>query len=435
MDSLTKFVEEKIAPPLIRFSQIRYVQVMQRMGLGIMSLLIIGSLFLILASFPYKPYLEFLGDFRKTLAAGAGVGTAFIGIFTVMTVSYGLAEWYNENKGMKMDIIQPVVLSTASYLLLNPAKTVNVVVEAGANPSKFTGVPTQYLGALGVFTAIVVGIISVEIYRLIIQKKIVIKLPENVPPMVSQAFIALIPSFVVVLFWWLVGHVLGVEIPKVIQKVFEPLVSIGDTSVAVVLASLLNRVLWSVGIHGGNIVSSVGGTIWQQMVAANQEAFAATQSFKDLPYTFTSLYMDNYIWTGLFPLALIMTFSKSPRLKALGLLALPATLFNIGEPLIFGIPIMMNPVLMIPFVLSYVMLAVVSVVLTSFGVLPTPVLSVPWIMPAPIKTFLATNASIWPAVYVILGWILMAIIFYPFVKAIEKKDLSEKSENGELLYS
>ena len=96
---------------------------------------------------------------------------------------------------------------------------------------------------------------------------------------------------------------------------------------------------------------------------------------------------------------------------------------------------MMNPVLMIPFVLSYVMLAIISVVLTSFGVLPTPVLSVPWIMPAPIKTFLATNTSIWPAVYVILGWILMAIIFYPFVKAIEKKDLSEKSENGELLYS
>lgn len=79
-----------------------------------------------------------------------------------------------------MDVIQPVVLSTACYLL-NPAKTVNVVVEAGANPAKFWSVPTQYLGALGVFTAIVVGIISVEIYRIIIQKNIVIKLPENVP--------------------------------------------------------------------------------------------------------------------------------------------------------------------------------------------------------------------------------------------------------------
>ena len=96
---------------------------------------------------------------------------------------------------------------------------------------------------------------------------------------------------------------------------------------------------------------------------------------------------------------------------------------------------MMNPVLMIPFVLSYVMLAIISVTLTSFGILPTPVLSVPWIMPAPIKTFLATNASIWPAIYVLLGWIVMAIIFYPFVKTIEKKDLAEKAENGELLYS
>ena len=85
--------------------------------------------------------------------------------------------------------------------------------------------------------------------------------------------------------------------------------SIGDTPIAVILASLLNRVLWAVGIHGGNIVSSVGGTIWQQMVAANQEAFAATQSFQGLPYTFTSLYMDNYIWTGLFPLALVTTKS------------------------------------------------------------------------------------------------------------------------------
>ena len=81
------------------------------------------------------------------------------------------------------------------------------------------------------------------------------------------------------------------------------------------------------------------------------------------------------------------------------------------------------------------MLAIISVTLTSFCILPTPVLSVPWIMPAPIKTFLATNASIWPAIYVLLGWIVMAIIFYPFVKTIEKKDLAEKAENGELLYS
>lgn len=430
MDKLTKFVEEKIAPPLIKFSQMRYVAVMQRMGLGIMSLLVIGSIFLIFASFPYQPYLDFLGDFRWTIAQAAGIATQFIGLYTVITISYGLTEWYNKNKGYKMDLLQPTILAAASFLLLNPVKTVDTIVEGAADTVKFSGVPTTYLGALGVFTAIIVGIVTVEIYRFFIKKKIVIKLPENVPPMVSQAFVSLIPSFVVVLFWWLIRHVAGLNIPEIIQSIFQPLVRVGDTGIAVIFASFLNRILWAVGIHGGNIVSSVGGTIWQQMVAANQEAFKLTGSLQNLPYTFTSIYMDNYIWTGLLPLAIIMSFSKSPRLKSLGILAIPAALFNIGEPLIFGLPIMMNPLLMIPFVLSYVILAIVSVILTSLGVLPVPVLTVPWIMPAPIKTFLATNASIWPAIYVLLGWVAMGLVFYPFIKIIEKQDLEKDLDVG-----
>lgn len=425
MNQFIKFVEEKIAPALIKFSEIRYVQVMQRMGLGIMSLLVIGSIFLIFASFPYEPYLNLLGPFRWVVASGSGVATSIIGILTVITISFGLTEWYNQNRNLKLDIIQPVVLAVASFFLLNPAQTVKTVVEGQEKAGSFSGIPTTYLGALGVFTAIIVGIVTVEIYRLLVTKKIVIKLPDNVPPMVSQSFIALVPSFVVILFWWLVGHVLSINIPQVIQSIFEPLVKIGDTGVAVALASLINRLLWSVGIHGGNIVGSVGGTIWSQMVAANQAAFQISQSLKGLPYTYTSLYMDNYIWTGLLPLAVVMLFSKSPRLKSLGVLALPAALFNIGEPLIFGLPIMMNPILMIPFVLSYVVLAIVSVSLTAFGLLPTPVLTVPWIMPAPIKAFLATNASLWPAIYVLIGWVIMALVFYPFVKLLEKKDLEK----------
>src|SRR5690625_2892592 len=92
MDRLTKFIEEKIAPPLIKFSQLKYVQVMQRTGLGIMSLLVIGSFFLLIASFPFDPWLEFLGDFRWTIAAASGVGTGVIALYTVITTSYALVE-------------------------------------------------------------------------------------------------------------------------------------------------------------------------------------------------------------------------------------------------------------------------------------------------------------------------------------------------------
>lgn len=431
MEKFTNFVEEKVAPPLIKFSQMRYVQVMQRMGLGVMSIFVIGSLFLIFASFPYQPYLDFLGEFRWVLAEIAGIGTSFVGLFTVITVAYGLTEWYNDNQGYNMDKVQTVILALASFLILNPIKTVDVLVEEGLDPEKFAGIPTQYMGALGVFTAIIVGIVSVEIFRFFIKKNIVIKLPGNVPPMVSQAFIALIPSFFVLLFWWLLGSVAKINIPEVVQSIFQPLVKVGDSGGAVVLITFLNRLLWSVGIHGSNIVASVAGPIWQQMTAANLEAFTASGTLQNLPYTFTTPFIDSYIWTGLFPLALVMSRSKSPRLKSLGLLALPATLFNIGEPLIFGLPIMLNPVMMIPFIISYVVLAIVAIILQGFGLLPIPVLTVPWIMPAPIKAFLATNSSVGPFIYVIITWIVMAAIFYPFVKVLEKKDLEDmaKEEN------
>ena len=130
------------------------------------------------------------------------------------------------------------------------------------------------------------------------------------------------------------------------------------TAATVFATSFLNRALWAVGIHGGNVVGSIANPIWTQMTAANQIAMEAG---KNLPYMFTSVFYDNYIWTGLAPLATVMIFSKSKRIKALGVLALPAALFNIGEPLIFGLPIMMNPLMMIPFVLGYMVVAVVAV--------------------------------------------------------------------------
>ena len=423
MNKLTLFVEEKIAPPLIKFSQMKYIQVLQRTGLGIMSLLVIGSIFLLLASFPIPAWTNFLGDFRWTIAAASGVGTGFIALYTVITTSYALVEYYNKNNGENNDIVQPLILAVASFLLLIPAETVQTIVEGSTEPGSFTGVATTYLGALGVFTGLVVGIVTVELYRFFVNKKLVIKLPENVPSMVSQAFVALIPSALVIVFWWLIGAVFAINIPEVISSIFEPLVAVGDTPAAVMIITLLNRLLWAVGIHGGNIVSGVAGTFWTQMNAAN---LSALEVGVDLPYTFTSVFMDNYIWIGLAPMAIVMMRSKSPRIKTLGILAFPAALFNIGEPLIFGLPIMMNPLMMIPFIISYVIMAISSIGLTLVGILPVPVLTIPWITPAPIKTFLATNGSLIATGYILLGWVVMGFIFYPFIKAMEKQDLAKQ---------
>ena len=418
MKKLTGFIEEKLAPSLSRFAQLKYVQVLQQTGFGIMNLLIIGSIFLLIASFPSKGYLAFLGDFRWTIAQLAGFGTNYIGLFTVLTTSYALFDWYNHHQNEKHHIILPVLLSAASFLLLNPIQTVQTFVE-GQAPGVFTGAPAAFLGANGVFTAMIVAIVSGELYRFFINRNIVIKMPEGVPPMVANVFAGLIPSFLVAIFWWLLGSVMHINIPEIITSIFTPLVRVGDTEGASLIIIVLDRLLWSVGIHGSNTLSPITGTFMTQMVAANQAAYALGET---LPYTFTTLYLDNYVWTSVVPLAILLIRSKKPRLKGLGVLAFPGTMFNIAEPLIFGLPMMMNPLMMIPFILSAVVLALMAFAGTAIGFLPVPVLSIPWITPAPIKAFLSTGGSWVAAIFVIVGWIVSLLIYYPFVKALEKQE-------------
>lgn len=426
MDKLTSFIEEKVAMPLIKFSNLKYVKIMQRTFVSFTSLLIIGSIFLLLAALPYEPWTNFIGDFAAKFSAASGVGTGFLALFVVIASAYATIEYYNA-RGEKHDFIAPLVLAVSSFFLLVPAQSVKTVVEGSSEVGSFTGVPTTFLGAKGVFVGLIVGIVTIEIYRFFVNRNLVIKMPEGVPPMVTNAFIALIPSAFVVTFWWLIAAVLSIDIPSIIMNLFTPLVSTADTSVSVFIATFLNRILWSVGIHGGQVVGSVASPFWTSMNAANQTAL---QAGLDLPYTFTGVFYDNYIWIGLAPLSAVMIMSKSKRLKTLGWLSLPAALFNIGEPLIFGLPIMLNPLMMIPFVLGYMILAVLSVIAVTTGILPIPVLQVPWTMPAPIRTLMATSGNWGAALYVILAWILLGLIFYPFVKAIEKNDLKEDKENN-----
>ncbi len=425
MEKFTGFIEEKIAPPLIKFSNLKYVQIIQRTFITFTGLLIVGSLFLLLAALPIPGYKEFIGSFAAKFSSASGIGTSFIGLYVSVTAAYATIEYYNSKKGERNDFLAPIILSVASFLLMIPAQTVKTVVEGSDKAGSFSGVPTDFLGAKGVFAALVIAIVTVELYRFFVRKKLVIKMPEGVPSMVSQAFVALIPTAIIVTIWWFVRVVLNLNLPQMIMDVFTPLINAGDSPATVFTATFLNRILWAVGIHGGNVVGAVATPIWTQMNVAN---IAAMEAGTALPHMFSGVFYDNYIWTGLAPLAIVMCFSKSKRIKTLGLLALPAAFFNIGEPLIFGLPIVMNPLMMIPFVISYVVVAIVAVILTITGILPVPVLIAPWITPAPIKTYIATAGNIPATLFVIITWVILALVFYPFIKTIEKQDLKKEKE-------
>lgn len=424
MHGFTSFIEEKLAPPLLYFSQLKYVRIIQRTFISFTGLLITGSMFLLLASLPFQPYKDLVGKTALgIIGKSAGVATGVIALLVVIAASYATTHFYNDSNEEKNDVLSPILISLASYLLLIPATVVKTVIENSDKTGTFSGMALDFIGAKGVFAALIVGIATTEAYRYFVRKNLVIKMPEGVPPMVSQAFAALIPTMIIVTFWWLIRFVFNIDLPTLIMNAFAPLVRAGDTPAAVLSATFLNRLLWSAGIHGGTVVGAVASPIWMDMNVANQTAAVAGEPLK---YLFSGVFYDNYIWTGLAPLSVLLCFSKSKRLKTLGLIALPAALFNIGEPLMFGLPIVLNPILMIPFIISSIIVAILAIIAVSTGLIPVPFQFIPWITPAPIKAWMSTNGSFSAVLFVLLTWVITAIIYYVFIKIIEKQDLEEE---------
>lgn len=418
MHKLTELIEEKLVPPLTKFARLKYLQILQKTFVSIMSLLLIGSLFLLVAQLPIKAWQEFLGEHMiGLLTRASGVGTQVLALYVVVATAYYAIDFYNnrDDRGDKLDPIPPVLLTIASFLLLYE----NPVIE------KATYINVGLLGAKAVFTAMIVSLVTVEIYRFFIKKKLVIKMPEGVPPMIMGAFMALIPSAVAIIFWWIIRWILNIDVLNLVSSIFTPLISVGDSVFGVTVNTFFNRALWFVGIHGGNVVGSVVDPLLRSMDAAN---LAAAQAGEVLPHIASYTFMDQYAWVGLAPFALCLITSKSKHLKAIGLLALPAALFNIGEPLNFGVPIVLNPILMIPSILAFVVIGTLSYAGAAMGFLPVPYLAIPWTVPAPIKAFLGTNANFVAFAWVLVCWIIMFAIFYPFVKSLDRHHLNEESE-------
>lgn len=420
MDRLTNWLEEKFAPPLIKFSNFKYVQILQRTFVSFTALLLVGSLMLLIQQLPINNWKEIIGENTINLLGKiTGVGTSYISLYVVVATSYYTLDYYNKNKGEDYQPIPAILLAIISFVILNPS--VAAFNEAGEPLSNVLNI--SFYGSKGIFGALLIAIITVEVYRFFIKHNITIKLPDGVPPMIFQAFAAIIPTLIVILGWWALRYILNIDLLQLTIDLFQPLVRAGDNWFAVIIIPLLNRALWTVGVHGGSVVGAVANPILSAMTIANQTAAANNEP---LVHIASGVFYDSYVWNGLAPLAIALMMSKSKKLRAIGAIGLIPAIFNIGEPLMFGVPIVMNPILAIPFVFSYVIVSVIAYGLCAIGVLPIPYITIPWTMPGPIKAFLSSGAHLGALVWGIVSWIIVFIIFYPFVKALEQQDIKEQ---------
>ncbi|WP_042456973.1 PTS cellobiose transporter subunit IIC [Neobacillus dielmonensis] len=437
MGKFNQMLEEKVMPVAARIAGQKHLQALRDGIILTMPLIIIGSIFLILGFLPIDGYPEFMartfGDQWSTkLLYPVSASFDIMALIAGFGIAYRLAEHY------KVDALNAGAISVAAFILATPYFTM-FTPEGAKEAIQVTGVlPMAYLGSKGLFVAMIIAILSTEIYRFIIQKNIVIKMPDGVPPSVSRSFVALFPAFLVILVVWLLRLLIENTSFETLHNVVgqllqEPLSALGGSLIGALIAVFLVQLLWSTGLHGASIVGGVMGPIWLAQTDANRVALQAGQ---ELPNVVTQQFFDIFIYLGgsgaTISFALMMLFmAKSQQSKQLGRLAIGPGIFNINEPITFGAPIVMNPLLIIPFILTPLVLVITTYIGMSTGFAPrTAGVAVPWTTPPIIGGYLATGGNIRGALMQVINLVVAFAIYYPFFRMWDKQNLKQEQSTG-----
>ncbi len=399
----------------------RHINAIKNGFTNLMPLIIVGSLCTLLSnvvcnttegyvSLANLPGMAWLGSLRPIFDA-ANYGTMnMIAIGVCVLVSMELGMTLGQN-----DWAIPV---TALACYISVVDTSN-------------GLSSSVTAAAGLFVALIVSLVATELYcKLVNSGKLSIHMPDSVPSNVAKSFSILLPCAVVIFaisaFGFAFTALTGMMIPDAIIKFIQtPLSGIMTHPLGILVIAFMCSLLWVFGIHGPNTLNGIYEPIFLAAYAENEATYAAGMAAPNIvcsPFwsTFFSL-TGSGITGGL--LIAIFLFSKREDFKAIAKLALPCGIFNINEPLIFGIPIVMNPMLMIPFMLSPLASVGIGYILTAIGFCPKLVVNAPWTTPPFLCGFLAGGGSITAGISQIIVILVAAVIYTPFVIALNNQEV------------
>ncbi|SFR03982.1 PTS system, cellobiose-specific IIC component [Enterobacter sp. kpr-6] len=405
---MIQFIEGKVVPILIQVGENKML-VAVRNGIALtLPFTITGSLFLIVANLPIPGWAEFLGPAANKLSAPVAVTFGAIGLISAIGISYNLAKEYQLN-ALTCSAVAMVVFLLAQ---LNENYQLNV----------------DNLGAAGLFSAIILAIATVQIMRFFVVRNIVIKLPDGVPPAVAQSFVSLIPAAAIITLVWLVRVMLNFDINSFFTWLVSPLVSgLGSLPGMLVLIFLIS-LLWCCGIHGDNILSGITSPIFLKYIAENTQAYLNHQP---IPHITADGFYIVFMCLGgtgaTLGLVLAMLRSRSKMYKSVGKLSLPSAIFCINEPVIFGCPIVFNPLLMIPFTLTPMILCTATYSLMYFDIIGRPVLQIPWTMPPIFAAWFVTGGNIPAVIWSVCTIVISALVYLPFFKIAERRQMEKEA--------
>lgn len=434
---MANFFNDKIIPPIMSFINTPVMQALKDGLLYAMPMMIVGSVFLLLQQFPWMP----VQDFLKSIGLYDIFGITYANTFNIMALitSIGIAFTYVKNAGYEG--LPAGIISLSCWLMSQP-QVLLFTPEEGAEAIEVGGVIVRgWLAGKGMIAALFIGILVGVIYTWFMKKDITIKMPAGVPQGVASAFTALIPAAVIVAVMTLIvfffNSVLNTTVLEGIYTFIQaPLSGLTDNLGGVFFYALGISFFWWFGIHGSTIMSSILGSVITANFAENQQLYETLgrELRPDDPgvHIFTMQIIDQFtLITGsglTMGLVIYMLFmAKSEQLKGIGKLAIGPACFTINEPVLFGVPIVLNPMMLLPFLIAPTLFACLTYLLCSWGILPIfRGITVPWTTPAVISGLLigGWRCALWQFIELVGAF----FIYLPFIKAYDKQCYKEELE-------
>jgi len=402
-------LQRRVVPILTALSENTYLSAIRAGMVSVVPLTIIGGLFIIVSYLPVTGWDKLVAPYLRLLQVPVTATFGLLSVFVCFAIGYDLGKQLKQ---------EPMVSATIATLIF-------LMVQLQLKDLTFN---MENLGSKGLFTAVIIALVSVRVQKFFTDRNMVIKLPDNVPPIVYDSFVSLSPLFFLVLVFWLVRFVLGVDIDHLVQAALQPLVFALNTLPGILVYAFLVTLLWSVGINGDNAMDAVVAPIFLQFLTANVEA---TTHGQPLPYVTAYGFFTAFVNVGgtgaTIALALIMWNSKEPGFRKVSRLSLPTQIFQINEPIFFGFPIVLNPIFMVPYILNALILTTGSYLLMQWNLIHKPFVNVPWTTPPIIGHYLVSGGDWRAAVWGALSIVIAMLVYLPFARVAERQRLQAES--------
>lgn len=376
---------------------------------------IVGSFLMVIQMIPNLPEI-----INQACTLGSTVTSNFIAIYIVLGLSYAMA------RELKSDIPASMILSIATFFIVTPITAFDIGDDKTA-----AAVELSYTGSKGIFIGMIVACLVTYSFSKLCDRKITFKMPDSVPPFISKSFEAIIPAAIIFVAAIIVHLIFAAtsfgNVHDFVYTLLQaPLQKLGGSIWTALFIMFLSELLWWFGIHGSNVTSSILTVLYAAPAYANMEAVAGGGTAENVINLF---FLDAYKGPRALGLAVILLFiCRSEKFKTIGKVSIVPSIFGITEPMKFGIPQILNPVLFIPLTLAAPMCIAIGYLFTLIGFLPVTALNVPRNLPTFMTGFMAGG---WQGLVVqLIQFVAVILLYLPFMKKLDRQEVSLEKQSA-----